>query len=138
MATTLETIVNKIAEKEASLAEVTAPAKALRFEGDAIRAGDGQISLDHAGSVRFCQLVGAPTHYLRKLSPQLKESILQYHIDHSDAEWPEVALITRENRLVGLRGAGLVHLRGAETINAVVDVGHVSSTRSDCRRGLAM
>jgi hypothetical protein len=110
-----------IAQYEERLQRVEVDAEKVRFAGNSVWANDAKLEIDDSCIGRLAKRVSAPSAYLSRLSPTVRASLLQHHLDAGDFGPARVCITYTPPHLINIGSDSLTSLNGTEVINAIVD-----------------
>lgn len=95
------------------------PGSLAMTSGSGLAIGDAVLDLEGDGIKRLCEQLSAPANYLAKLDDDLRQLVLQRHLDQGDGLRNCSTILSRDNRLLGFGRADLCRIQGAEVLEAV-------------------
>jgi hypothetical protein len=117
---------SRIIEHGKGLGSERFPLSRLRVEGDRVIAADREFRLDAEGVRRLCGHFRAPTDYLERLSPKLRDDLLAFHLcsmgqGRGRLNDGSSRIIHRDGVFIDLGRADLHTLGAGEVLHAVRD-----------------
>jgi len=111
--------IEQVARHEAFIEErpVTGP---LMFpDAMTLQAGENAYRLGQPGLARLCARLSAPAEYLGNIDADLRQAVLQRHLERGDLPIEGLTLLARQGELIGLGRSDLLRISGAEVLEAV-------------------
>jgi hypothetical protein len=106
---------------EGELQRLEVDVNKLRFEGDSLWANDSKLGIDDNCIARLARRAAAPSIYLKRLDPNVRATLLQYHLDAGHFGPERLSITYTPTHLINIGSDSLTSLNGTEVINAIVD-----------------
>ena len=113
-----ETARHRIVIHSSGLQDVKAPFSELRVHGDLLTFKDEEFRLDAEGLEKLAGHFHAPAPYLNKLSPEIRDAALNYHLKTTTSRGGN-RIFHRNGRFVGFGRSDLRKLEAHEVLDAV-------------------
>jgi hypothetical protein len=121
--TAWDVAVQQVAEHEAGLARQQYPLSHVHVKDDKLFVGERVLQLDHDGLEQLCRPFNAPADYMAGLNPELRSSVLNYHIEHASGSVRlndhNTVILSRDGIFRGFDRGDLCHVPTTEVLRAV-------------------
>ena len=111
--------IEQVASHEALIDERLVTGPLTLRDASTLQAGPSAYRLGEPGLERLCARLSAPADYLRSIDADLRQAVLQRHLERGDLPAEGLTVLARDGELIGLGRSDLLRISGSEVLQAV-------------------